>query len=69
MWKKIDNKEIVAKITIDDVITENPGDSSDQFIIRRKGTGYISAVHINGKIDIRVFPEKELLSGRWWVKE
>ena len=69
MWNKIDNKEIVLKIKPGNIITDSPGDSSDQYEIKKIGIGYITALHINGIISIRIFPEKELMSGIWYVKK
>ena len=48
MWKKIDSLQVVIRIKPGDVITDNPGDSSDQYQIKKIGTGYVTALHING---------------------
>ncbi len=65
MWKKIDSYLIVADISAGDIITNKPDDPVDQYEIKSLHAGYVRARHSNGKIALKIFPEKELMSGKW----
>jgi hypothetical protein len=69
MWKKINSNLRYSGMIIGNMITDNPGDPSDSFVVRSIHDGYVKALHINGKSAIKFFPESELLNGKWWVKD
>ncbi len=68
MWKLIDDSSILDKITVGQIITNNPDNPIDQYEVKTIDGGYIKATHCNGKTAIKVFPEEELIMGKWWVK-
>ena len=68
MWKKIDNPETFELLKTGNIICKNYADSKDQFRIERIEGGYVTAIHNNGYVDLRIVHEKNLLSGNWWVK-
>ena len=69
MWKKIENLEAIADIIPGDVITLKPGNAEAEFIVQKIHTGYVNVIHANGISVLKVFPEKDLISGKWYLKE
>jgi hypothetical protein len=68
MWKKIDNSAIAKDLVIGSFITENPDDPQDQYAIMSIQDGYVKAIHANGRVSLKGFPTKVLVSGNWWVE-
>jgi hypothetical protein len=68
MWKKIDNHEIVFELAPGDRITDQPGETGNEFIIERIFIDYVRVTRADGTNMVRVFPGDELLNGKWWVK-
>jgi hypothetical protein len=68
MWTKIDKTSIFESVIKGDIITDNPDNPHNQYQIVTKVYGFVKALHANGKTAIRIFPEEELMNGKWWVK-
>jgi hypothetical protein len=66
MWKKI-STDLLEEIYPGRIITNNP-DSEDFYEVQYIHWGYVNAIPANGKIAIKVFPERELIRGNWWVR-
>lgn len=69
MWRLIEDSSIIHGIFIGQIITKNPDNPIDQYKISFIHLGYVRAVHCNGRSSVKVFPEEELVSEKWWVKE
>jgi hypothetical protein len=69
MWKKIDCDAIAEKLDIGNIISADPEDPQERYMIKLISDGYVRAVHTDGKISLKGFPTKVLISGNWWVKE
>ena len=69
MWKKIDSYEMIADIIPGHIITNKPGHPGGEYIIQKIHAGYVNVIHANGISAFKAFPEKDLLSGNWRVKE
>ncbi len=68
MWELVNNSSILDGISIGQIITTTPDDPVDQYEVKMIGAGYVKAVHCNGRAKIKIFPEEELILGKWWVK-
>ena len=51
------------------MITTNSHNPEYQYVISKINIGYIQAIHANDNVALNIFPENELLSGQWLVKE
>jgi hypothetical protein len=69
MWKKIDSDTVAEKLNIGSLISKDPDDPEERYMIKLISDGYVRAVHSNGKISLKGFPTKVLISGNWWVKD
>ena len=69
MWEKIETKEMIADLTIGKIPTNNPNDSGKVYEIRSIGNAIIKANNKDGVVALKIFTEKELLSGNWFVKK
>jgi hypothetical protein len=69
MWRKIDCDTIAEKLNIGHVISNDPDNPEERYTIKLIRDGYVRAVHSNGKISLKGFPTKVLISDNWWVKE
>lgn len=69
MWEKIENKEMMANLTIGKILANNPNGTGKQFEIKSTGDGLIKALNSKWVIALRTFTEKELLTGNWFVKK
>jgi hypothetical protein len=69
MWTKIDSYLIVADIEEGDHITQLPDDPQDVYEIKSLPMGFVKALHANGKTAMKIFPDSELIKGKWWVKK
>ena len=68
MWKKIENQQMIVDLAIGKFLTNNPP-AGKQYQIKSIGDGLIKAVHSDGVISLKIFTEKDLLSGNWYVKK
>jgi hypothetical protein len=64
MWKRID---ISREVTIGDIITDRPGTENFFEVVSVKD-GYVKIIHTKSKFE-RIFPEIDLVTHSWWVKE
>ena len=69
MWKKIDNLEIIAGVSHGDLISDNPQDETTVYQVHGLANGYIRLLHLNGVNSLKIFPEKDLISGKWWIRK
>jgi hypothetical protein len=69
MWKKIDTRLVVTRMIVGNVITDNPDNATDLYVVKSIRDGYVIALHEDGKSAVKFFPESELLNGKWWVKD
>jgi hypothetical protein len=64
-WKRID----VISIAIGSQIANHPNDPEDIYKVQSINDGYVNAIHSNGKVELKIFPEEDLINGKWWMKE
>ncbi|MDP9231023.1 MAG: hypothetical protein M3O67_10200 [Bacteroidota bacterium] len=65
MWTKIDSPEKFALLKQGGIISDN---QEKHFKIEKIKDGYITAIHRDGVLDLKILPEESLLSDNWWVK-
>ena len=67
MWKKIINSEIIDEICAGRIITNNLHDPIDQYEVKviHTGSHFVKVVHANGRIVLKLFPEKDLIFENW----
>jgi hypothetical protein len=69
MWKKIDTQLVISGMIVSHIITDNPNDPKDQYVVKTVRNDYIVALHANGESALKLFPKDQLLNGTWWVKD
>ena len=67
MWKKIEDSQMVEGINPGNHITDDPNNPEDFYEVKDIHTGFVVALHANGKTKIKAFLEAELID-KWWVK-
>jgi hypothetical protein len=50
-------------------IAKHPDKPEDIYEVKSIQDGYVTALHANGKVELKVFPEEELISDKWWLKK
>ncbi|HXB46030.1 MAG TPA: hypothetical protein VNV85_18320 [Puia sp.] len=67
MWNLIEESSMIDNIFIGKLIAQSP-QGEDRYVVKSiQFDGYVLAIHSNGKKEIKFFPVKELIEGKWWV--
>jgi hypothetical protein len=69
MWKLIDKSSVIDGISTGQIIAPSPSEEDRYEVKSIHLNGYITALHSNGKTEIKFFPEKDLIDGKWWIKD
>jgi hypothetical protein len=68
MWKLIEDSEMISELKECQIIATVQDDRFEKFQIKNiHFNGYISALHADGKVEVKVMPENNLLM-HWRVK-
>jgi len=59
---------IDSPITAGQFIANAIDSPEDIYEVKSIADGYVTAIHSNGKTEIKFFPEENLINGKWWVK-
>ena len=63
-WEKIE----MMPIKIGMHIARHPNGPEDIYEVKSIQDGYVTAFHANGKVELKVFPEEDLIIEKWWLK-
>ena len=69
MWQKIDSPDSIMAIHAGDTISQHPGDRLFEFKIQEIDSGYVSAVHPDGKLSMKFFHLNYLYYDNWYLKQ
>jgi hypothetical protein len=64
-WERID----VMPIMVGMHIARHPDEPEDIYEVKSIRDGYVTAFHANGKVELKVFPEDDLILDKWWLKK
>jgi hypothetical protein len=68
MWKPIEDNALVEALAQGQVIAIKVDEKFEKYEVRSiQSNGYITALHVDGKIEIKIFPVEELLL-EWWIE-
>ena len=68
-WKIITPADLKGIEIVGKMIAHAPEDEETYEVKSVNVHGYVTAIHSNEKVVVKVFPEEKLLKETWWIKK